>query len=257
MASSASPSPRAGAPTPSLRMPSSSVEIGLALVIDTDRGDEKRLMANLDAAAGSYVGTTLRSGDVVGRLSSCSASRLATVVAMQLAPELRDLRIVQAAEGIGDRAASRHATRLTGRYTGLVNGKAVHLPRPERRRVTESARALGEDPPPPPWNSSGSRGCRRRRAVHHTLAQSGNASKVSATASCRAAEIVGASTSATQRTAALTFSWASPVTRRGCECQHPRCGQRSGGDVAVALEHARAEVADSLISGSATLISDQ
>ncbi|MFC6065417.1 sugar-binding transcriptional regulator [Streptomyces ochraceiscleroticus] len=119
--------------------------VKLALVVDTDPEDEKSLMADLGAAAAYYLETTLRSGDVVG-LSSWSATLLETVDAMQPVPGLRDVRIVQAVGGVGDPAASGHASRLTGRLADLVRGEAVYLTAPGLAGSAESARALREDP---------------------------------------------------------------------------------------------------------------
>ncbi|MEU9590920.1 sugar-binding transcriptional regulator [Streptomyces sp. NPDC048219] len=117
----------------------------LALVVETDPGDERTMLADMGAAAAYYLQTTLRSGDRVG-ISSWSASLLAMVQAMQPVAGLKDVRIVQAVGGVGDPAAAAHASRLSGQLARLVSGEAVFLQAPGLAGTVESARALREDP---------------------------------------------------------------------------------------------------------------
>jgi DNA-binding transcriptional regulator LsrR (DeoR family) len=109
-----------------------------AIVVESLTDDENQLMRDIGAAAAYYVETTIKDREVVG-ISSWSASLLALLDAMHPLPNKSGIQVVQVLGGIGNPSAEVHATRLTGRFAGLVNGTAVFLPAPG---IVGSAAAL-------------------------------------------------------------------------------------------------------------------
>jgi len=101
-----------------------------AIVVDTIRGDdEKVIMRELGAAAAYYVESVIKPNDVIG-LSSWSSTLLALVDAMHPVPRKPGIRVLQILGGVGNPSAEAHATRLTGRFADLVGGTAIYLPAP-------------------------------------------------------------------------------------------------------------------------------
>lgn len=116
-----------------------------ALVVDCLGEDEGQVMRDLGAAAAYYVENTLKDREVVG-ISSWSSTLLALLDAMHLLPNKSGVQVVQILGGVGNPSAEAHATRLTGRFAGLVNGTAVFLPAPGIVGSEAALRVLLEDP---------------------------------------------------------------------------------------------------------------
>ena len=100
-----------------------------AIVVDCSTEDENQIMREIGAAAAFYVETTIKENEVVG-ISSWSATLLALLDAMHPIPNKSGIQVVQVLGGVGNPSAEAHATRLTGRFAGLVNGTAIFLPAP-------------------------------------------------------------------------------------------------------------------------------
>jgi len=116
-----------------------------AVVVDCLSQDENQIMRDIGAAAAYYVETTLRDDEVVG-ISSWSASLLAMIDAMRPQPNKKGIQVVQVLGGIGNPSAEVHATRLTGRFAGLVNGIPIFLPAPGIVGSAAASQVLLEDP---------------------------------------------------------------------------------------------------------------
>lgn len=116
-----------------------------AVVVDSLNEDENQIMRDIGAAAAYYVETTLKDGEVVG-ISSWSASLLAMLEAMRPQPNRRGIQVVQVLGGVGNPAAEVHATRLTGRFAGLVNGTPIFLPAPGIVGSAAALQVLLDDP---------------------------------------------------------------------------------------------------------------
>lgn len=115
------------------------------VVVDvTGDGDEEQLVRAIGAAAAFHVESTVRSGDVVG-ISSWSATLLAMVDALHPVAGVRDIRVVQILGGVGDPAASGHATHLIRRLAQLVHGEEHFLPAPGIVGSPAARRVLLED----------------------------------------------------------------------------------------------------------------
>lgn len=116
-----------------------------AVVVDCLGEDETQIMRGLGAAAAYYVETTTRDHEVVG-VSSWSSSLLAMLDAMHPLSNKTGIKVVQVLGGVGNPSAEVHATRLTGRFAGLVNGMAIFLPAPGIVGSEAALRVLMEDP---------------------------------------------------------------------------------------------------------------
>jgi DNA-binding transcriptional regulator LsrR (DeoR family) len=116
----------------------------LALVVDSQSGEDHHVLPSLGAAAAYYLENTLHSDDVVG-IMSWSQSLLSTVDAMSPVGGLKGVKVVQILGGIGSPSAPVHAARLTNRLADLLHGEAVFLPSPGIAGSVESANALRED----------------------------------------------------------------------------------------------------------------
>lgn len=117
-----------------------------AIVADCeDPDDEESIQQRIGAAAAFYVESTLKRGDVIG-ISSWSATLLAMVDAMQPLARPIDARVVQILGGVGTPEAEGHATRLTDRLSGLVQGSATFLTAPGVVGSCDARRILLEDP---------------------------------------------------------------------------------------------------------------
>ena len=100
-----------------------------AIVVDCAFDDEETIQHNIGTAAAYYVETTIRKNETIG-LSSWSASLLAMVNAMHPLPRSLDVRVVQILGSMGNPSAEVYASRLTERFTKLVQGTATYLPAP-------------------------------------------------------------------------------------------------------------------------------
>ncbi len=100
-----------------------------AVVVDCLGEEENQVMRDIGAAAAYYVENTLNDNEVVG-ISSWSSTLLALLDAMHPLPNKRGVQVLQILGGVGNPSAEVHATRLTGRFAGLVNGEAIFLPAP-------------------------------------------------------------------------------------------------------------------------------
>ena len=100
-----------------------------AVVVDCLGEDENQIMKDIGAAAAYYMETTIKDDDLIG-ISSWSSSLLAMLDAMQPLSHVSGVQVVQVLGGVGNPTAEAHAFRLTGRFAGLVNGRAVFLPAP-------------------------------------------------------------------------------------------------------------------------------
>jgi DNA-binding transcriptional regulator LsrR (DeoR family) len=115
-----------------------------AMVVETGAGEEA-LLRDLGAAAGYYLETTLKRGDVVG-LSSWSATLLAMVDSMGSLPRPTGSTVVQILGGVGSPEAEVHAAHLTQRLAKLVGGEARLLPAPGVVGSAAARKVLFEDP---------------------------------------------------------------------------------------------------------------
>lgn len=115
-----------------------------AIVIDCNGEDENQIMREIGTAAAYYVETTIKDNEVVG-ISSWSSSLLALIDAMHPIPNKSGVQVVQVLGGVGNPSAEVHATRLTGRFAGLVNGTAIFLPAPGIVGSEAALRVLLED----------------------------------------------------------------------------------------------------------------
>lgn len=115
-----------------------------AIVIDCTGEDENQIMRDIGSAAAFYVETTIKDREVVG-ISSWSATLLALLDAMHPLPNKSGIQVVQVLGGVGNPSAEVHATRLTGRFAGLVNGTAIFLPAPGIVGTEAARRVLLED----------------------------------------------------------------------------------------------------------------
>lgn len=116
-----------------------------AIVVDCLNEDEAQIMRSLGAAAAFYVETTIKDHEVIG-ISSWSSTLLALLDAMHSLPNKSGIRVVQVLGGVGNPSAEVHATRLTGRFAGLVNGTATFLPAPGIVGSEAALHVLLEDP---------------------------------------------------------------------------------------------------------------
>ena len=115
-----------------------------AMVVETATREEA-LLRDLGAAAGYYLETTLKRGDVVG-LSSWSATLLAMVDSMRSLPRSTGSSVVQILGGVGSPEAEVHAAHLTQRLAKLVGGEARLLPAPGVVGSPGARDVLFEDP---------------------------------------------------------------------------------------------------------------
>jgi DNA-binding transcriptional regulator LsrR (DeoR family) len=115
-----------------------------AIVIDCSGEDENQIMREIGMATAFYVETTIKDNEVVG-ISSWSSSLLALLDAMHPIPNKSGIQVVQVLGGVGNPSAEVHATRLTGRFAGLVNGTAIFLPAPGIVGSEAALRVLLED----------------------------------------------------------------------------------------------------------------
>ena len=115
-----------------------------AMVVETATGEDA-LLRDLGAAAGYYLETTLKRGDVVG-LSSWSATLLAMVDSMRSLPRPTGSIVVQILGGVGSPEAEVHAAHLTQRLAKLVGGEARLLPAPGVVGSPGARTVLFEDP---------------------------------------------------------------------------------------------------------------
>lgn len=105
-------------------------ELRDAIVVDSSRvDDEKVITRELGAAASYYIESVIKQNDVIG-LSSWSSTLLALVDALHPVPRKADVRVVQILGGVGNPTAKAQANRLTSRFADLVGGTAVFLPAP-------------------------------------------------------------------------------------------------------------------------------
>ncbi len=116
-----------------------------ALVVDCVVDDETQIMRDIGVAAAFYIENTIKDNEVVG-ISSWSSTLLALLEAMHPIPNRRGIQVVQVLGGVGNPSAEVHATRLTGRFAGLVNGTAVFLPAPGIVGSEAALHVLLEDP---------------------------------------------------------------------------------------------------------------
>jgi len=101
-----------------------------AIVVDSIRGDDEKVITReLGAAASYYVESVIKPNAVIG-LSSWSSTLLALVDALHPVPRKADIRVLQILGGVGNPSAETHANRLTSRFADLVGGTAVYLPAP-------------------------------------------------------------------------------------------------------------------------------
>jgi len=115
-----------------------------SVVVDTD-GSSGDVIPALGAAAASYLGESLRSGDKVG-ISSWSATLLATVEAMR--PKNKtDLDVVtQLVGGMGDPKVQVDAARLLDRFSTITGARPIFLATPGLVSDAAVRRALLKDP---------------------------------------------------------------------------------------------------------------
>ncbi|MFN8564871.1 MAG: sugar-binding transcriptional regulator [Anaerolineae bacterium] len=115
-------------------------------VIVVDNSDENgQLLRNLGAAAAYYLETTVREDEVIG-ISSWSETLLAMANAMQPLNRMSNTRVIQILGGVGNPNAEAHATQLTRKIAGLVNGRPIMLPAPGIVGSSDSRDILLSDP---------------------------------------------------------------------------------------------------------------
>jgi DNA-binding transcriptional regulator LsrR (DeoR family) len=115
-----------------------------AIVVDTSASDEEQLMRDLGQAAAFHLESTIRPGELIG-ISSWSATLLATVNAMRPVKAGADVRVVQILGGVGNPAAEVHATELTRRLAGMLDGAPIYLPVPGVVGSLEARKVLEDD----------------------------------------------------------------------------------------------------------------
>ena len=98
-----------------------------AIVADCFEDREEAILSAIGAAAGHYVETTLRDGEVIG-ISSWSASLLRMVDNIHPLKRIRAERVVQILGGIGNPSVQSHATQLTTRLAELTGATLQLLP---------------------------------------------------------------------------------------------------------------------------------
>ncbi len=99
-----------------------------AVVVDSVEHSDQ-ILRDIGSAAAYYLGTTLRTGDVIG-VSSWSTTLLAMVDALQPQTRASQIKILQILGGLGNPSAEIYASRLVGRLANLLRGEAVLLPAP-------------------------------------------------------------------------------------------------------------------------------
>ncbi len=99
-----------------------------AVVVDSVEHSDQ-ILRDIGSAAAYYLGTTLRTGDVIG-VSSWSTTLLAMVDALQPQARASQIKILQILGGLGNPSAEIYASRLVGRLANLLRGEAVLLPAP-------------------------------------------------------------------------------------------------------------------------------
>lgn len=119
-------------------------ELKDAVVVESLSDDETQIMRDIGSAAAFYTETMIKDYDVVG-ISSWSATLLALLDAMHPVPGKKGILVAQILGGVGNPSAEVHATRLTGRFAGLVNGTAIFLPAPGIVGSEAALRILMED----------------------------------------------------------------------------------------------------------------
>jgi DNA-binding transcriptional regulator LsrR (DeoR family) len=98
-----------------------------AIVAECFEDREEAILSAIGAAAGHYLETTLRDGEVIG-ISSWSASLLRMVDNIHPLKRIRAERVVQILGGIGSPSVQSHATQLTTRLAGLTGAEPQLLP---------------------------------------------------------------------------------------------------------------------------------
>jgi DNA-binding transcriptional regulator LsrR (DeoR family) len=115
-----------------------------SVVVDTG-GSSGDVVPALGAAAASYIGEALATGDKIG-ISSWSATLLATVDAMRPRGKTVIDVVTQLVGGIGDPRVQVDATRLLDRFATITGGRTVFLPTPGVVADPDVRSALLEDP---------------------------------------------------------------------------------------------------------------
>jgi DNA-binding transcriptional regulator LsrR (DeoR family) len=101
--------------------------IAEAVVAECFEDREEAILSAVGGAAGHYVETTLRDGEVIG-ISSWSASLLRMVDSIHPLKRVRAERVVQILGGIGNPSVQSHATQLTTRLADLTGAEPQLLP---------------------------------------------------------------------------------------------------------------------------------
>ena len=98
-----------------------------AIVAECFEDREEAILSAIGGAAGHYLETTLRDGEVIG-ISSWSTSLLRMVDSIHPLKRARAERVVQILGGIGSPSVQSHATQLTTRLAGLTGAEPQLLP---------------------------------------------------------------------------------------------------------------------------------
>ena len=114
-----------------------------AIIVDTISNDDQ-ILRDIGAAAGYYLETTLKQGEIIG-ISSWSSTLLAMVDAMHPMTRQMGAQVVQILGGVGNPAAENHASQLVRRLAMLVQGEAVFLPAPGITGSAETRRLYLQD----------------------------------------------------------------------------------------------------------------
>ncbi len=104
-------------------------ELKSAIIVDCDYDDDDAIHRHIGSAAAYYIETTISKDEVVG-ISSWSSTLLAMVNAMHPVSKATNARVVQILGGVGNPSAEIYASRLTERFSSLVQGVPVYLPAP-------------------------------------------------------------------------------------------------------------------------------
>lgn len=99
-----------------------------AIVVHCDEDDDD-ILHHIGSAAAYYVETTLGKDEIVG-LSSWSSALLAMVNTMHPLTKSGGVKVVQVLGGVGSPSAEVYASRITERFSSLVQAEAIYLPAP-------------------------------------------------------------------------------------------------------------------------------
>lgn len=116
------------------------------IIVDCeDPDDTEAIQRYLGQAAAYYIETTLGSSEIVG-ISSWSSTLLAMVDAQRPLSWSTHAKVVQILGGVGNPSAEIYASRLTERFSKIINADAIYLPAPGVAASRDTRDVLLHDP---------------------------------------------------------------------------------------------------------------